>query len=92
MITPSIFYIPYTRHRSTNIDMSNAKYTPAPTRDSLDEPERQYTQAPPSYQDSPAAAGPSATGYGTPREEDDNVPDDFKVTPPTHPQCTTASH
>ena len=61
--------------------MSNAKYSPAPTRDSLDEPERQYTQAPPSYQDAPAA-GPSAsaaTGYGTPREEDDNVPDDFKV-------------
>lgn len=60
--------------------MSNAKYTPAPTRDSLEEPERQYTQAPPSYQDSPTA-GPStdATGYGTPRGEDDNVPDDFKV-------------
>lgn len=62
--------------------MSNAKYTPAPTRDSLDEPEHGYTQAPPSYQDSPTV-GPStstnATGYGTPRAEDDNVPDDFKV-------------
>jgi hypothetical protein len=60
--------------------MSNAKYQPAPTRDSLDEPERQYTQAPPSYQDN-VTSGPSnnAAGYGTPREEDDNVPDDFKV-------------
>lgn len=59
--------------------MSNAKYSPAPTRDSLDEPEQQYTQAPPSYQDAPAAGPSATTGYGTPREEDDNVPDDFKV-------------
>ena len=56
---------------------ATAKYQAAPTRDSLDE--QQYTQAPPSYQDNPA--GPSAAdgGYGTPRQEDDNVPDDFKV-------------
>jgi len=56
---------------------SSTKYQPAPQRDSLDE--QNYTQAPPNYQ----AAGPSVTegGYGTPREEDDNVPDDFKVTP-----------
>jgi protein lifeguard len=51
------------------------KYQPAPQRDSFDE--QSYTQAPPTYQ----AAGPSLNdgGYGTPREEDDNVPDDFKV-------------
>ena len=56
---------------------SNTKYQPAPQRDSFEEPN--YTQAPPSYQ----AAGPStdAGGYGTPRAEDDNVPDDFKVSP-----------
>merc|ERR1712000_19912 len=53
---------------------STAKYQPAPQRDSLDE--GSYPQPPPSYQ----AAGPSVTegGYGTPRAEDDNVPDDFK--------------
>lgn len=55
---------------------STTKYQPAPQRDSLDEPET-FTQAPPSYQ----TAGPSANdgGYGTPRSEDDNIPDDFKV-------------
>jgi len=53
---------------------SATKYQPAPQRDSFEEPS--YTQAPPTYQ----AAGPStdAGGYGTPRAEDDNVPDDFK--------------
>ena len=56
---------------------STAKYQPAPQRDSLDEPHSSYTQAPPSYQ----TAGPSINegGYGTPRAEDDNLPDDFKV-------------
>jgi len=55
---------------------STTKYQPAPQRDSLDEPQT-YTQAPPSYQ----TAGPSTNdgGYETPRSEDDNVPDDFKV-------------
>jgi len=47
---------------------ANTKYTPAPTRDSFEEPG--YAQAPPSYQAEPAP--------GTPRAEDDNVPDDFK--------------
>ncbi|EXJ62753.1 hypothetical protein A1O7_03191 [Cladophialophora yegresii CBS 114405] len=51
---------------------SSTKYQPAPQRDSFDE--QHYTQAPPGYQ----AAGPSDVGYGTPRAEDDNVPDDFK--------------
>jgi FtsH-binding integral membrane protein len=53
---------------------STTKYQPAPQRDSLDA--GSYPQPPPSYQ----AAGPSVTegGYGTPRAEDDNVPDDFK--------------
>jgi hypothetical protein len=57
---------------------ATAKYQAAPTRDSFEE---QPTQAPPSYQDNPAA-GSSSDGvlnYGTPRSEDDNVPDDFKV-------------
>lgn len=55
---------------------STTKYQPAPQRDSLDEPS--YSQAPPTYQ----AAGPSSAegGYGaTRRSEDDNIPDDFKV-------------
>jgi hypothetical protein len=52
---------------------ANTKYQAAPQRDSFDEPS--YTQAPPSYQ----AAGPSDGLLGAPRGEDDNVPDDFKV-------------
>ncbi|OJJ48404.1 hypothetical protein ASPZODRAFT_150638 [Penicilliopsis zonata CBS 506.65] len=48
---------------------SNARYEPAPQRDSFEE-QRQFTQPPPSYQ---------ATDFeGAPRTEDDNVPDDFK--------------
>ncbi|EEP78911.1 conserved hypothetical protein [Uncinocarpus reesii 1704] len=39
-------------------------------RDSLEEP--RYTQAPPSYQEAPDPM------MGVPRDEDDNVPDDFK--------------
>ena len=58
---------------------STTKYQPAPQRDSFEE--QTYTVPPPSYQNS---SGPSTTapapgdGYGTPRSEDDNVPDDFK--------------
>jgi len=52
---------------------SNARYSPAPQRDSLEEPH--YTQAPPSYQ---ATGDPTEGLLGTPRSEDDNVPDDFK--------------
>ncbi|KAL4875981.1 UPF0005-domain-containing protein [Aspergillus karnatakaensis] len=44
---------------------ANARYEPAPQRDSFDD---EYTQPPPSYQ---------ATAQ-EPRSEDDNVPDDFK--------------
>jgi protein lifeguard len=54
---------------------ANTKYHAAPQRDSFEE--RSYTQAPPSYQ----AAGPSDGILGSPRGEDDNVPDDFKVRP-----------
>lgn len=50
----------------------NTKYQPAPQRDSFDEPS--YSQAPPSYQ-----AEASDPMLGAPRGEDDNVPDDFKV-------------
>ncbi|OJD19346.1 hypothetical protein AJ78_00708 [Emergomyces pasteurianus Ep9510] len=52
---------------------ANTKYSPAPQRDSLDE--RQYTQAPPSYQ---ATSDPTGGLLDDPRSEDDNVPDDFK--------------
>lgn len=53
---------------------SNARYTQTPQRDSMDA--QHYPHAPPSYQD---ASGPSSGIYGTQRTEDDNVPDDFKV-------------
>jgi protein lifeguard len=51
--------------------MSNTKYQPVPSRDSLDEPTNSYTQQPPSYQAEPDL-------LGAPRSEYDNVPDDFK--------------
>ena len=51
----------------------NTKYQAAPQRDSFDEPS--YSQAPPSYQ-----AEASDPMLGGPRGEDDNIPDDFKVT------------
>jgi protein lifeguard len=47
---------------------ANAGYQPAPQRDSLEEP-ASFSHAPPTYE---------ATAE-SPREEDDNVPDDFKV-------------
>ncbi|KAJ5134556.1 hypothetical protein N7448_000425 [Penicillium atrosanguineum] len=46
---------------------ANARYEPAPQRDSFED--QQFTQAPPSYQ---------ATADPAPRTEDDNLPDDFK--------------
>lgn len=54
---------------------ATAGYQPAPQRDSIDD--RVFTRPPPNYQ----ATGPNweEGGYGTPRQEDDNVPDDFKV-------------
>jgi hypothetical protein len=66
---------------SNDIMAANTKYQPAPQRDSSEEPG--YTQAPPSYQ----ATGSSSEDalLGRPRSEDDNVPDDFKVSF-THPQ------
>ncbi|KAG9629309.1 hypothetical protein KCV04_g10713, partial [Aureobasidium melanogenum] len=49
---------------------STTKYQAAPTRDSFEE--QSYSQPPPSYQ-------AEASGVpGVPRDEDDNVPDDFK--------------
>ena len=53
---------------------ANAKYTPAPQRDSFEE--ANYTQAPPSYQAESSNANPDI--FAGPREDDDNVPDDFK--------------
>ncbi|KAL9085177.1 MAG: hypothetical protein Q9165_007708 [Trypethelium subeluteriae] len=55
--------------------MANHKYTPAPQRDSFDETTG-YNQPPPSYQ--AEASTNAALLSGTPREENDNVPDDFK--------------
>ena len=53
---------------------SNTKYQPAQQRDSFEE--SNYTQAPPSYQAEPSSQN---SLLGAPRDEDDNVPDDFKV-------------
>jgi hypothetical protein len=55
--------------------MSSAKYQNVPQRDSLDEAAPSYSQAPPSYQ---ADNAQEALLRGTPRSEDDNLPDDFK--------------
>jgi hypothetical protein len=56
--------------------MSSAKYQNVPQRDSLDEAAApSYSQAPPSYQ---ADNAQEALLRGTPRGEDDNLPDDFK--------------
>lgn len=59
------------------IDMaSSTKYQPAPQRDSFEE-QPSYSQAPPLYQ---PGSNPADADYGsTRRSEDDNVPDDFKV-------------
>ena len=66
---------------------ANAKYQAAPQRDSFEE--GNYTQAPPSYQ----AEGSSNThtGLGVPRQEDDNIPDDFKVLTSPESFCTQYS-
>jgi hypothetical protein len=54
---------------------ANTKYQAAPQRDSFEE--GNYSQAPPSYQ--AEGSGHDAGVLGAPREEDDNTPDDFKV-------------
>lgn len=51
---------------------ANARYEPAPQRDSFED--QHYTQAPPSYQATAEPAEPVG-----PRTENDNLPDDFKV-------------
>ncbi|MCJ1239964.1 hypothetical protein MMC14_007963 [Varicellaria rhodocarpa] len=52
---------------------SNTKYQPTPQRDSFEE--GNYSQAPPSYQEE---ASQNDGLLGAAREEDDNLPDDFK--------------
>lgn len=70
------------RYREIADMASTTKYQPAPQRDSFEE--SSYSQAPPTYQ----APGPSSapqSDYGTARRsEDDNIPDDFKVSRPDH--------
>lgn len=56
---------------------SNTKYQPAPQRDSFEE-QGSYSQAPPAYQ-APQQPDENDSILGAPREEDDNLPDDFKV-------------
>jgi hypothetical protein len=82
-------------HRTHFAMSANTKYQPAPQRDSLDSPA--YTQAPPSYQ---AETSQNPGLFAAPRGEDDNVPDDFKVSstfssacsrPPTNTPCSSAA-
>lgn len=54
---------------------ASTKYQAAPQRDSFEE-EGNYTQAPPSYQAEPSSVNDGH--LGSPRAEDDAVPDDFK--------------
>lgn len=54
---------------------TNVKYTPAPQED----PELNYTQPPPSYQAESSSAQDQERLFGSPRNSEDNVPDDFKV-------------
>ena len=56
---------------------TNAKYSAAPQRDSLDT--AHYSQAPPSYVDEPSSSTDAALLGGAPRISEDNIPDDFKV-------------
>lgn len=55
---------------------STAKYQPAPQQ----EPDDDYTQAPPAYGTSAASSSRNDPGlFAEPRSSDDNIPDDFKV-------------
>lgn len=56
----------------------STKYSPAAQRDSLDDA-RNYTQAPPSYEDQPSSSHDQAALLGGPRSSEDNIPDDFKA-------------
>ncbi|KAH6855393.1 inhibitor of apoptosis-promoting Bax1-domain-containing protein [Chaetomium sp. MPI-CAGE-AT-0009] len=53
---------------------TNIKYTPAPQED----PELNYTQPPPSYQAESSSAQDQERLFGSPRNSEDNLPDDFK--------------
>lgn len=63
---------------------TKGQYQAAPQRDSMDG----YTQAPPSYQaegiSNTTSTNPGTYGAG-PRDSDDNIPDDFKVSTFSHP-------
>ena len=67
---------------------SSTKYQPAPQRDSFEE--GNYTEAPPSYQAESSSNNHPAPG--APRQEDDNIPDDFKVRIPKHARISTDIH
>jgi hypothetical protein len=56
---------------------STTKYQRAPQ----DEPEEDYTHAPPAYGEASASGGASESQglFAGPRSSEDNVPDDFKV-------------
>ena len=56
------------------------KYTAASQRDSLDDTAH-YSQVPPPYVDEPSSSADNAALLGGPRNSDDNIPDDFKVSP-----------
>jgi hypothetical protein len=54
---------------------STAKYQPAPQQ----EPDDDYTQAPPAYGTAASSSHHDPGLFAEPRSSDDNIPDDFKV-------------
>lgn len=55
--------------------MSSAKYQPAPR----EEPDDDYTNAPPAYAEGSRSHVDDDPLLGAPRSSEDNLPDDFKV-------------
>lgn len=54
---------------------STAKYQRAPQN----EPDDDYTHAPPTYAEGSASRDETQGLFGAPRSSEDNLPDDFKV-------------
>jgi hypothetical protein len=76
--SPTTYHSNPERRERENIMASTAKYQPAPQQ----EPDDDYTQAPPAYGTAEAAESSSRNDpslFAQPRSSDDNIPDDFKV-------------
>lgn len=58
--------------------MSYTKYQRAPS----EEPDEDYTHAPPAYNEASSSRDEAQGLFGAPRSSEDNIPDDFKVRQP----------